>query len=279
MNAPIAENRKMAVSLNIPPCPALLQEIMKAARQPDADPESIATAVKRDAAMTAALLKLANSPLSGLRCKITSVSQAISFLGMNATLNLLNDVALRQSMGNGSEKFAKFWERSSLCAAVAARIARKVTGVSADDAYIAALFHDCGIPVLMQHFPDYRETVMSNSYQGQAIQEVENEHFSTTHAIVGHMLARSWHLPQHVCQTVLLHHDVTVFAPHDDSIEKDIRKLIAIVNMADMIVDEHFLQKNPEWGLIANGALSCLGFSGQEFWEIKDDMLGFLNGE
>lgn len=279
MNAPAAEGRKKSITLSIPPCPALLLEIMKATRLPDADPETIATAVKRDAAVTAALLQLANSPLSGIRHKITSVSQAISFLGMKATVNLLNNVALRQSMGGNSDKFAKFWERSSLSAAVAARVARKIHDVSPDDAYIASLFHDCGIPILMQHFPDYRETVMANSYQGQSIQEVEDAHFSTTHAIVGHMLARTWHLPQHICQAILHHHDATIFTAAGDSVDATVRKLAGIICMADMIVDEHFLQKNPEWETVATDALRCLRLSGQEFRELKDDMLGFLNGE
>lgn len=279
MNAPTGEGRKTSINLSIPPCPALLLEIMKAARQPDADTEKIAAAVKRDAAMTAALLQLANSPLSGIRHKITSVSQAISFLGMKATLNLLNNVALRQSMGGSSEKFAKFWERSSLCATVAARIARKVDHASPDDAYIAALFHDCGIPILIQHFPNYRETVMAESYMGQDIHEVENAHFSTTHAIVGNMLARTWHLPQHICQSILNHHDSTIFTSNSDRIDEGIRKLVGIICMADAIVDEHFLQKNQEWEKIEADALACLGLSGTEFREMKDDLLGFLNGE
>lgn len=262
-------------NVKIPPCPALLHEIMKTARQPNADVEKIAASVKQDAAMTAALLKLANSPLSGIRCKIASVSQAISFLGLKTTINLLTNAALSQSMGNDAQKFTKFWERSAVSAAVAARLARKLPDVSQDDAYAATLFHDCGIPVLMQHFPAYRETVMAESNQGKDIHEVENEHFSTTHAIVGNMLARSWYLPQHICQAILHHHDNTIFSSISDSVGR----LIGIVHMAELIVDEHMCQKNPEWEQVADDVLACLGLSEGEFWELKDDMLGFLNGE
>jgi len=275
-----AENTGRAPpSIRIPPCPALLQEVSKEARNPEADLERIAAHVKRDAAMTAALLQLVNSPLHGIRCKITSVSHAISLLGLKTTLSLLNNIALGQSVGDGSQKFAKFWERSSLCAAVAARIARRVLNLSQDDAYVATLFHDCGIPVLMQHFPGYRETVMAHGNQGRDIHEVENAHFSTTHAIVGNMLARSWFLPQHICQAILHHHDSTIFSSISERIGDDVRRLIGIVHMAELIVDEHLCQKNFEWEQIAADALACLGLSGQEFREIKGDMLGFLNGE
>lgn len=271
----VEEVRKVSVNLKIPPCPALLQDIVKTARQPDADMECIAAAVKRDAAMTAALLQLANSPLHGIRCQLTSVTQAISFLGLKTTLNLVNHVALRQSMGGNAGQFDKFWERSSQSAAVAARLARKIPGMSQDDAYAVTLFHDSGIPVLMQHFQTYRETMMANSHQGLDIQEVENAHFSTTHAIVGNLLARSWHLPQQICQAILYHHDATVF----DSISEEVCRLIGIVHMAELIVDEYLCRENPEWARFEHVVLASLGLLEKEFREMKDDMLGFLNGE
>lgn len=275
MDMAVEEVRKISGSLKIPPCPALLQEIVKKARQPNADMEQIAATIKRDAATTAALLQLANSPLHGIRCRLTSVTQAISFLGLKTTLNLVNHVALRQSMGDNSGKFDKFWERSSQAAAVAARLARKIPGMSQDDAYAVTLFHDSGIPVLMQHYPIYRETVMANTNQGQDIQEVENRHFSTTHAIVGNLLAHSWHLPQHICQAILYHHDISIF----DSISEEVCRLISIVHMAELIVDEYLCRGNPEWEKFEATVLICLGLSGDEFREFKDDMLGFLNGE
>lgn len=266
-------------SIKIPPCPSLLQEVMKEARRPDVNLERIATPVKHDAAMTAALLKLTNSPLSGNRVKITSVPQAVSFLGLKTTINLLSNVAFSQSMGDGSQKFTKFWERSSLCATIAGKIAKKISGLSQDDAYAATLFHDCGIPVLMQHYPAYRETVMAKSNQGKDIHEVENEHFSTTHAIVGNMLARSWFLPPNICQAILHHHDSTIFSSISDRIDKSVGRLIGVIHMAELIVDEHLCQENLEWASVAADALAGLDLSEQEFWEIKDDMLGFLNGE
>jgi len=276
---------KLPDNLSIPPCPALLQEVMKLARHPDVEPEKVAAAVRRDAAMTASLLQLANSPLSGIRNPLTSVSHAISFLGLKATLNLMNNVALRQSMEDGSRRFAKFWERSSLCAAVAAQLARKIVSnspgfeLSPDDTYTTALFHDCGIPMLMRHFPGYRETVMAKSCQGKNIHEVENTHFSTTHAIVGSMLARSWFLPQFICQAILHHHDTTIFPFPGEQIGQDVCRLIGIVYMAELIVDEHLCQENPEWERVETEVLPCLGLSMQEFGEMKEDLLCFLNGE
>lgn len=270
------EISKVLDSIRIPPCPALLQEVLNEARRPDADTERITAPVRRDAAMTAALLQLANSRRDG--DPITSVSQAISLLGPETTLNLLNNITLGRWAGDG-QKFTKFWERSSLSATVSARLARKISNIPPDEAYTATLFHDCGIPVLMQHYPDYRQTVMANSVQGKGIHEVENAHFSTTHAIVGNMLARNWSLPPHICQAILHHHDVTIFTSTSERISHAVRRLIGLIHIAELIVDEHFCQKNPEWELAGAEVLAYFGLSDQEFWEIKDDALFFLSGE
>jgi HD-like signal output (HDOD) protein len=274
-----ADIKSVLGSVKIPPCPTLLQEVMKEAKHPNPDVGRIAKTAQHDAAMTAALLKLTNSPLSGIWVKITSVPQAISFLGLKTTINLMSNIALSQSMGDGSQKFTKFWERSSVCATVAGRIARKITDVSPDDAYAAALFHDCGIPVLMGHYPAYRETVMAQSNQGKDIHAVENEHFATTHAIVGNMLARSWFLPPHICQAILHHHDHTIFTSSGEQIDKTIRRLIGIIYMSELVVDKHICQENLEWPLVETGVLACLGLSARESREMVDDMLELLNDE
>lgn len=273
------EIQKMLAGVKIPPCPALLLEVLKEAKRPDADLDRIVQPVKRDAGMAAALLKLANSPRFSRGIKITSVHQAISVLGMTTTINLLNNVALVQSMADDPPNFEKFWERSSLSATVASRLARKIGGVAPDDAYITGLFHDCGIPVLMRTYPDYRETMMAKACMGKHVYEVEDEVYSTNHAVVGSMMARTWFLPDVVSKAILYHHDKTIFIHPGAHIRTDIIRLAGIVNMAELMVDEHFCQKNPDWDDIEIDVLHYFEMSEQDFAELKDDTLGWLNEE
>ncbi len=271
--------QKLLVGVKIPPCPALLLEVMKEAKRPDAEIDRIAQPIKRDAGMAAALLKLANSPLFARGGKITSVHQAITVLGMKATINLLNQVALLQSMANNPPNFEKFWERSSLSAVISSRLARKITGISQDEAYITGLFHDCGIPVLMGTFPNYREVMIAKANMGQDIHQVENECFSTDHAVVGSMMARTWFLPDNVSKAIRYHHDKTIFTVPSARISKEVIGLAGIIYMAELIVDEHFCQKNPDWDGIAVDVLHYFEMSAQDFAELKDDTLGWLNKE
>lgn len=263
----------------IPPCPASLTSIMREAKRPTAEVSKIAHMISQDAGVVGPLLKLANSPFIGLRSKVTSVLQAVNVLGLQNTLNLVQNIALRQNLGGNSQSFEKFWERSSLTATVAQKIAAKFPNIPKDDAYIAALFHDSGIPVLMMKFPDYRDAVMTLCKQGKAICEVENEIFSTSHAVVGNMLTRSWMLPAQVCKAILYHHDRNIFTSGAKDIGDDVLDLIGIIHMAECVTDEHLHVRDKEWPQFEEQVLAHFSLSGSEFAELKGDMLAYLNGD
>lgn len=265
------------LGINIPPCPASLTSIMREGKSPSTDFGKLALLISRDAGIVGPLLKLANSPFIGLRSKVTSVFQAISVLGLQNTLNLVQNIALRQSIGGGAQTFEKFWERSSLAATVAEKITTRFPTISKDDAYISGLFHDCGIPVLMMKFPGYREAVIAECKLGKSLCDVENDVFSTSHAVVGNMLTRSWMLPPSVCKAILHHHDTTIFTSIEDAVGVDVRNLIGIVHMAEYIVDEHLHVRDKEWYQFEHDVLKHFDMSAQDLSELKGDILEQLS--
>ena len=271
--------KQALLGITIPPCPASLTSIMREANKPSVSMTTLAQFISRDAGVVGPLLKMANSPMMGLRNKVTSVFQAVSVLGMQSTLNLVQNISLRQSMSGGSQSFDKFWERSSLEATIAEKIAAKFPLVSRDDAYLTSLFHDSGIPVLMRKHPDYREIVMTQCKEGKSLADVENDVFFTSHTMVGNMLTRSWMLPPNVCQAILHHHDATIFKPGDGYGGEAVCALVGIIQMTECIADEYLNTKDREWHLYENEVLKHFDMSKQEFFELKQDILAFLNGE
>lgn len=265
--------------VTIPSCPASLASIMHEAKRPSTGFTTLARLISKDAGVVGPLLKLANAPLFGSKSKVTSVFQAIDVLGVQNTANLVHNIALRQSIGGGSQSFERFWERSSLTAVIAGEIAAKFITIPKDEAYIAGLFHDCGIPVLMKKFPDYRKTVMALCKTGKSICEVENDVFFTSHAVVGNMLTRSWMLPEPVCKAILYHHDDTIFTAKDESVATRVCDLIGIVHMAECIADERLHVRDKEWHQFEQDVLEHFELSEREFVELKKDILAHLNGE
>ena len=261
----------------IPPCPAVLVSIMSKANNPNSELGDIARLIMQDAGVVAPLLKLVNSPIFGSGGKVTSVYQAISVLGLRSTVNLLQNVVLRQGLAGNLPKFEKFWERSALTAKIASELTSRIPGISPDDAYVAALFHDCGIPVLMQKYPDYRETVMRMGKEGKAICNVENDCYATSHAVVGSLLGRTWFLPAHVCNAVLYHHDPTIFSSPGENAGTDALGLIGLIHMSECIADEYLLHSNLEWSLFKRDVLAFFDMPEQEFLELKGDTLARLS--
>lgn len=275
MNQATAMAENVLNGILIPPCPATLSAVMREANRSAADLSRLASLIGQDAGLVGPLLKLANSPFVGLRSPVSSIMQAVSVLGMQNTINLVQNISLRQSVGGG-QTFDKFWERSSLTASIAEKLARKFPNVSKDDALIAALFHDCGIPVLIMKFPEYRSTVMA--HPGRAICEVEYEVFSTSHAVVGSMLTRSWMLPAQVSKAIQLHHESSVFNGMEGE-DDTVLDLIGIIHMAECVTDEHLHVRDKEWDQVGAAVLAHFDLSEQEFSELKGDILAYLNGE
>ncbi len=198
-------NANVLMSITIPPCPKTLTSVMKESTSPTVSFASLAHLIIQDAGIVAPLLKLANSAQIGLSKKVDSVFQALNVLGMQTTLNLVHNISVRQNIGHNPQLFESFWERSSLEAHIAEKLARKFPSVKASDAYLATLFHDSAIPILIMKFPKYAEIMKDQLKPGICVSQAENDLFYTNHAVVGNLLTRNWMLSSHISQAILHH--------------------------------------------------------------------------
>lgn len=277
MNMDVAE--QVLKGIHLPPCPTVLLAAMKEARSPNADMGRIAHLIEQDVGLSAPMLKLANSPYFGLRNKASSIRQAVVVLGIRNTVNLLSNVALRANVAPDMPGMDEFWERSGMTALASSRIAAQIPGVSRDDAYTVGLFHDCGIPVLMQKYPDYAKNIGEMSNAGVDVCQAENRCYSTTHAVVGYLLARNWLLPAQMCRAILYHHDLTIFSSASDSASNEICNWVAILQAAEYAVDSHLGLPNESWEIWRPHVLKHLQLSAQEFDESRSDVLNLLQGD
>lgn len=265
-------------SIGIPPCPEILITAVREAGRKNISPQRLVDLMSRDAGLAAPLLKLCNTRLGQSGRKLSSVQEAVEAVGLDEAIILVQTVAMQQSIEPNTQRFEKFWERSALTARAAEKLASRVPGAAPQDAYITTLFHDCGVPVMMLKFPDYRERLMRECTEGRFIHRVEDHHYATDHAVVGHLLARTWQLPPHVCKAILHHHDITLFE-HCDQSQPVVCHLIALIHMAECVVDEYLCKKPDEWLHFSQPVLGFLELDESEFEVIKHDMLAFLNGE
>ena len=260
-------------TITIPPCPAVVAALQEESRRPEADFHKIIRLISGDLGLAASMMKTANSPYFGLRKKVQSVSQASAVLGLKNVINIVNGLTLQRSLSTQGASMEGFWKRSNHHAMISAHLARRIPGLSQEDAYSFGLFHDCGIPILMQRFPGYQHTLALASRSSRPMWELENECHGTDHVVVGVMLARNWQLPAVLVQAIRLHHHFDILSdesPNGQDISDTVRSLTAISLLADHLIARFLgVQDEIEWLAHGTSALNYLSFDEEEVEDLR----------
>jgi putative nucleotidyltransferase with HDIG domain len=180
------------------------------------DPTSSAVAIGReisnDAALTARLLRVANSPAFGQDGKIATVSRAIAVLGVRQVRDLTVGItAIRTFDGIANElvTMESFWRQSVLCALAAGHIAARRQGGRNESPFVAGLLHDIGQLVLFNRAPELaRQALLMSIYAADEpdLCRCEREVMGFDHGVVGVRLAQKWGLPRVLQECIQFHH-------------------------------------------------------------------------
>lgn len=272
---------RLLKGVDIPPCPAVLTRLQKESASPDASLSVIGTIIGSDVALSASVLKVANSPAFGLNRKVSSVQQALPVMGMRAISSLVAGIVLRNTLSGGSgPRMDRFWETTTLVAQLCARLTKEFRGVPADLAYTFGLFHDCGIAVLMRRFPDYRETLqIANNAENESFTAIEDKRHATNHAVLGYLLTRNWGLSEDLCNAILLHHDIDVFAPEADATAAKARTLVSLSALAEYYVNScQRLAEDAAWQRMRAPVMAHLGISENDLFDLREIAFETLEG-
>ncbi len=259
----------LSSQINIPPQPAILLEIDKLVSKPSNNMVAIGNLINKDVGLSAAIFKLVNSSFYNSPVPITNIQKAITVLGLTQVTNLIKGLSLRKAIGDQGVAFDKFWERSQEIAALCAIIAKKqisACNIAADQAYMAGLFHECGVPILMQRFPEYCKAFRLNSGSNWPDFHDEDRRFNTDHAIVGYLVTRHWNLPEFICQAVRYHHDRL-------SVDHAALTMVSMLRTAHHLHSRLHRQGDPEWSGIKSSTLEEIGVDDDIATEFIEDVL------
>lgn len=264
---------KLVAGISIPPRPAALAELMAERAKNEPDLQKVSRLIGGDIGLAAAMLKAVNSPYFGLTRKVDSPFQAISMMGMKNVMNIVTGLMLRNAVGGKNVALDRFWENSQQNAMLSAWLAKRLPGISSDEAYTFGLFHDCGIPILMQKFPNYKDTLFAaNASDDTAFTLIEDQRHATNHATIGFLVAKAWFLPESICDAIRLHHDETIYT-QPDSVTPLVRNLISVARLAEHLNDTLLhMRDDSEWTRLGGHVLQHLGITATELDDIKDDV-------
>lgn len=185
--------------------------VLKLVDSTDAGPREIEAAIAKDPAITAKVLKAANSAYYG-GVKVPTVGRAVQFLGMNSVRSLVVGIAFQQMAAGKAEApgFNKleFW-RHSLAVATAARILGRIRLPElAEELYCAGVMHDVGMLVLDRFMPiEFQSALQMSQRTRRPLYESENTAYKFDHAAVGALLADHWHLTKLIKGAIQYHHN------------------------------------------------------------------------
>jgi len=257
---------KMAV--RIPSPPPLLDELTRLLDSPNASMDAISQVIQTDAGLTASLFRMLAKPIYGLRRPPETVAQAISLVGLETVAELVKGISLEKAIYGDSKFYPWFWDRANDIAAYAAAIAwkqRTACNLFPEHAKLAALFMDCGVPILIQHIEKYEYAFISA--KGHVWPNVlsEDKRFNTDHAVVGFMAARYWKMPDYVSQAVRWHHDAI-------NVNDKSATLVAILQTAQHIHNMQAMKDDSDWLLHESSALPEIGVSKEGLREFEEEI-------
>jgi len=195
--------------VDLPPFPAVAIRALQLVSQSETRLAELHDLISADPAFASEILRLANSPLYGIRVEITSTVQATILLGFERVKGLALTIAMRAYIEGSLHVPAlrASWRHSLACAAVVEELA-VAAALDKDAAYTGALIHDIGRLALAVMQPDlYNQLFQSTKGSPETVLEKEQEAFGVNHCDAGRLLTTSWNLPEVFIDITSHHHD------------------------------------------------------------------------
>jgi putative nucleotidyltransferase with HDIG domain len=203
--------RELMAVEKLPSAPEVAQQMIAAVNREDVDTRRLTALIARDQALTARLLRLANSAFFAVRSKATTVQQAVTLLGFTRVRDIVLGLsvwsALDAKSAAGRRWRTTLWTHSASVASASKLLAERA-GLDGGAAFTAGLLHDVGKLVLGIRLGDSYWSMLDEARErGIGAAAVECEAFQCHHGLVGGWLLQVWQLPPLLVDAVAHHHD------------------------------------------------------------------------
>jgi putative nucleotidyltransferase with HDIG domain len=201
----------------MPAFPKSVQRILELSRDLNCPPKELVSVIEKDPVMTMKLLHIINSAYYSFPKQITSVNQAIVFIGLNTIKNMALSFAvigvLPQQNAAGYD-MQRYLMHSLVTASLARILCQKFNkdGTDPGDCSLAGLLHDFGKVVFAQFMPAEFKLALSYSAEHKVpLHIAEQQIIGVDHSEVGAMLVEGWKFPKNLSYAIRSHHKPEFF--------------------------------------------------------------------
>ncbi len=271
LSRPVADDSQLKnlilTTRDLPAMPHVASKVLELSSDPDTSAQLLQKVIADDQAMTARILKIANSAMYACSRQIKTLSDAIVMLGFNSIRSLVVTSAARNLYSSGSARMGLkerlLWEHSIGCAFACRLLVEKRKPALTEEAFLAGLMHDIGKLVLNLQLPERFEEIVQIVYnENREFHETEMELLGFDHTRVGALLVNKWKLSPLLEEVIGLHHDPEAMTPD--------RPLLLYLDLANRICQKCGIgfQEVPDLDLSATPAARILDFGPEEFTSV-----------
>lgn len=216
----------------IPPLPEIAIRVIQLIDDEEVSAKELASLMSKDPGLTSYVLKICNSAEYGLPRTVSSISQALMYLGFHMVRNLVITSSLREYYELASAVYGYeeggLWHHSLACAMVAESLCDECYPDLRDTAFTTGILHDLGQLVLGMKIGGSNESIeMLMAEEDITDLKAEQEVLGFSHDLLGGLLAYQWNLPTSMTLAIRFHH-----APSES---KRGQMLTGIIHLADAI--------------------------------------------
>jgi putative nucleotidyltransferase with HDIG domain len=219
---------------DLPALPRLYAKLTTLLRDSGSGAEDVAEPISRDVGMTAMLLKHVNSAFYGLNSTISTIRQAVAYLGFTRVKSLVlsEELFKRRDWSMCPPGInPEILQQHAYCTAWMASAILE-DDPRREDAFTAGLLHDVGKLILANRLPRQMERALKRSAAGECgYAKAEMDEFGVGHAEIGAYVMMKWGLPYFVVEAVARHH-------HPEKDDAPSFNLVAAVHVANALVAE-----------------------------------------
>jgi diguanylate cyclase (GGDEF)-like protein len=259
----------------LPTISSVALRIIQIGGDPDIDLREVAKLLSNDPALATKTLRVANSPLYMRGRQARNLHQAVTVLGLNATVSVALSFSLGaclRDMRNSGIDLDRYWRRALLSA-----LAARLLGLSQDihvqeELFLAGLLQDLGVLALDAAMPEAYSELRNVYTDHEALPVRERELLNVDHCEAGAWLMQEWGLPEYLVLATRGSHD-----PRDIEIPEDLEAFVGSVAVSGRIA-EIYLAEDTEAATAhaVRIARSSLNMSPDELGEVLGQMADAL---
>lgn len=222
--------------LTLPTLPEVAIKVRSEVESDNSTATSVANIVATDAALSARLLQVANSPLYRGRVPIENLSMAVSRLGTRLVRSLVVSLIMQQIFQATSDfldrRFRQVWEESVQLASICRVLASKAKHLDPEQALLAGLIHNIGaLPIL----------TMAERMSIEDPDELE-QLINSLNPIIGEKILEEWDFSEALIKVPRNYQDIT----YDGGPQADYVDLV-IVGRQELQLDPEHINEHPDW--------------------------------